>query len=79
MKYATVMFFSYLIAGLIPMLPFILDLDGAWKYSSAAALVSVYALVRTFNPDSNKAGIFTSVATVVLGVSVGAGQFLNTS
>jgi VIT1/CCC1 family predicted Fe2+/Mn2+ transporter len=80
MKYAAVMCISYLVAGLVPMLPFILDLDGAWKYSVAFALTAMYVLVRTFHEDSEKkAGVFTSVAAVVLAVSVFAGRFLNSS
>lgn len=75
-RYALVMCVSYIVAGLIPMLPFILDMDGAWKYSVGLSLAAIFTLVNVFHEDRKKASAFTSVASVILAVSIAAGRML---
>lgn len=76
LTYAGVMFVAYLLAGLVPMIPFLLHLDGAWKYSIAFAIASLFALVMLVQKDLEKATTLTAIGGVILGVSIAAGRFM---
>ena len=76
LSYAAIMFVAYLAAGLIPLAPFLLRLDGAWKYSIALAVASLFALVRIVQGDTKKAAALAGVGSIILGVSVATGRLL---
>ena len=75
--YAAVMFASYVAAGLIPLLPFLLDLDPAWKYSIAATLVAIFGLMMAVERRPAKASVLTGVGAIILGVSIVVGRAFN--
>jgi len=76
LKYALVMFLSYVLAGLVPMLPFILDFDHAWRYSFALAILALFSLLYWFDRKIKKASILATVGGVILGISVMTGSYL---
>lgn len=75
-KYATVMLVSYVLAGGIPLLPFLLDIDDAWQWSVALALATLFVLIMYVQGDPNKAGTLTSVGGSILAVSILSGRAL---
>lgn len=75
-KYALIMFVSYVLAGLVPLLPFIIDLPGAWRYSLGLALLALFALVYGVQKNIKKASILTGIGGLILGASVVAGRAL---
>lgn len=75
-KYAMVMFVAYIVAGLVPMLPFIFDLEDAWKYSFGLACVALFTLMYAFDRNPKKALALASIGGGIIGVSVMAGRAL---
>lgn len=80
LKYALVMFLSYVIAGLVPMLPFILSSPHPIFGSVVLALISLYTLGVYMSTDQKtrhaRAGILMSVGGAILGLSIGVGSYL---
>lgn len=75
-KYAAVMFLSYVIAGLVPLLPFMLMKSNAWPYSIALALISLFGLVAAIQKSLKTAGIYAGVGGLIMAVSIAAGRAL---
>jgi VIT1/CCC1 family predicted Fe2+/Mn2+ transporter len=82
-RYAGVMFVSYIVAGLVPLAPFLLGTRNAWRVSVALTVACLLALVfftqpaeRPLNERAKKAGLLAAVGTLILGISVGAGHLL---
>jgi VIT1/CCC1 family predicted Fe2+/Mn2+ transporter len=85
-RYAGVMFVSYVLAGLLPLAPFLLGAKHAWRYSMALAVLGLLGLAfltqpkeRAVGARAKKAGLLAGVGTLILGVSVGAGRVLQTA
>jgi VIT1/CCC1 family predicted Fe2+/Mn2+ transporter len=83
MKYAVAMLLSYVLAGAIPLIPFALDVPNAWIWSCGLALVSLFALLFTFQkktlPRKKKTQhsmVLTSIGAVILAISVVSGKYL---
>lgn len=79
LTYATVMFTAYAFAGLVPMLPFIVGVSGAWAYSIGLALLALWGLVMAVHRNVTKAATLAGIGGVVLGTSVLVGRALNAS
>jgi VIT1/CCC1 family predicted Fe2+/Mn2+ transporter len=73
--YATVMFLSYALAGLIPLLPFLLNIKAAWQTSLMLAVIAMYALLYMFQKRPVKAMAQTSVGAVILAISAIMGAY----
>lgn len=76
LHYALVMFFAYLLAGIIPLIPFMLELNEAWKYSVFLATSSLFALIYIFQKNTNKALLQTSIGFVILVISSVTGKYI---
>jgi len=74
LKYGLVMFFSYAFAGLIPLLPYILKLNDAWKYSITLTFLSLLTLIYTFQHDIKKTIKQTFIGFIILIISLNAGK-----
>lgn len=75
-QYALIMFFSYVLAGLVPLIPFILDVHGAWKYSVGLAIGALFCLILAVQKKPRKAAAVAGVGAVILGASISAGRVL---
>lgn len=73
-KYGLVMFFSYALAGLIPLFPYMLNLKDAWKYSIALTFISLWALIYTFQHDIQKTLKQTFMGFIILIISLNVGK-----
>lgn len=74
--YATVMFVSYVLAGLLPLLPFLADVQDAWKYSVGLALAALFVLVYGVQKNTRKATVLTGIGGTILAASIVAGKTL---
>lgn len=84
--YAGVMLVSYALAGLVPLAPFLLGADHAWRYSVVLAVAALAALVFLTQPKERgvkkralKAGALASIGTLILAISIGAGRLFNST
>ena len=75
-QYAIAMLVSYLLAGIVPLLPFIFKMENAWKYSIGLALACIFALIYTIERSPGKASLLTGIGAAIMGASIGAGQAL---
>ena len=69
-KYSVVMLASYMLAGLIPMLPFLLDVQDAWKWSLGGTLVSLFMLMRWYKKKTSDAVLLTTIAAAILAITI---------
>jgi VIT1/CCC1 family predicted Fe2+/Mn2+ transporter len=76
LTYSTVMFLSYMIAGFIPLLPFVLGIKAAWQTSLMLAVIAMYALLYVFQKKPVKALAQTSIGATILAVSAVMGVYL---
>lgn len=78
--YAGIMFISYFLAGLIPLLPFVISKSPstAWPLSIVLAMVSLFVLVAKVQGNPKKALAYTTVGTIIMCISIGAGRSLKT-
>jgi hypothetical protein len=74
LKYAAVMFASYMIAGGISLAPFFFDVDHAVVWACAVTLTALFALLYWFQRRAKKAAALTAIGAVILGISVLAGD-----
>jgi VIT1/CCC1 family predicted Fe2+/Mn2+ transporter len=72
--YAAVMFASYVMAGIIPMIPFIMKWKNAIPASVALAMFSLFLLVIWIQRDVLKALVLTAIGTLILVASITAGR-----
>lgn len=76
LTYSTVMFLSYMVAGFIPLLPFVLGIEAAWQTSLMLAVIAMYALLYVFQKKPAKALAQTSIGAVILAISAFMGMYL---
>ena len=75
MKYAGVMFGSYIAAGIIPILPFVLNVPHAWRWSATLPIVALFVLVKTMVSGSTReALVMTGAGAAVLATSIATGS-----
>lgn len=74
LKYGIIMFVSYALAGLIPLLPFILNIKNAWKYSILFTFSTLLMLIYTFQHDLNKTIKQTLIGFLILVISLNIGK-----
>lgn len=75
-KYASVMFMSYMLAGAIPLAPFALDIQHAWQWAFVLTLTSLFALLYWFQRIAKKAMVLTAIGGIILAISVYSGRSL---
>lgn len=75
--YAAVMLVSYVVAGMIPMLPFIFEWKQPVTISIALAVLSLFILIVSFQRNIYKAFILTFCGLVVMFISVQIGKVLD--
>lgn len=69
-KYSVVMLGSYSLAGLIPMVPFLLNVPDAWKWSVAGTLLSLFGLMRWYKKKTTDAALLTAIASAILTITI---------
>lgn len=79
LKYGLVMFFSYALAGLIPLLPFMLNLKDAWKYSILLTFITLSLLIYTFQHNIKKTIEQTFYGFIILLISLNIGKKIKQS
>ena len=65
-----------MIAGFIPLLPFVLGIKAAWQTSLMLAVIAMYALLYVFQKKPVKALAQTSIGATILAVSAVMGVYL---
>lgn len=75
-KYSAVMMGSYMLAGLIPMLPFLLGLDHAWKWSVGGTLIALFGLMYWYKKVVSHAALLTCIAASILIITITASKHL---
>ena len=73
-KYALTMFFSYSLAGLIPMIPFIFNFNQPWKYSIIFTITTLSLLIYTFQHNFKKTLQQTIYGIIILFLSLYIGK-----
>jgi VIT1/CCC1 family predicted Fe2+/Mn2+ transporter len=76
--YALVMFLSYTIAGLIPLLPFVFGWRHAVVISMLLAMTALFSMIWIFQRNMTKAIIMTSIGYVILVISIKVGMLVQT-
>jgi hypothetical protein len=78
--YAVVMLLSYVAAGLLVLLPYLLNLKTKLYWTLGLALAALYALLwwteRQREPPGKRAPLLTAVGAGILGVTAGVGRLL---
>lgn len=75
-KYSVVMLTSYTLAGLIPMLPFLFDVQDAWKWSVGMTLLALFGLMRWYKKKTPDAAVLTAIAGIILTITILASNHL---
>jgi len=79
-RYAVIMFSSYVAAGGLVLLPFALQARYAWQWSAGLSLAALWTLMYAYQKESpqrhRKAAALTSVAAVILAISVFSGNLM---
>jgi VIT1/CCC1 family predicted Fe2+/Mn2+ transporter len=74
--YGVVMFLSYAIAGLIPLLPYILKLNDPWKYTILFTILTLALLIYIFQHDIQKTIKQTIYGIIILFLSLYVGKII---
>lgn len=74
--YALVMFLSYMVAGLIPLLPFVFGWPHAIPASMTLAMSSLFVMIWVFQQNLHKALTMTVIGTVIMTISVTLGAIV---
>lgn len=77
MTYALTMFVSYILAGLIPLSPYFLDIKHAYRYSIILTIMTLFTLLIFIHKDYSKALIMTCIGLIILYISITLGKYLN--
>ena len=75
-KYSAVMLGSYVAAGLIPMLPFLLGVPDAWQWSLGATLTALFGLMYGYKKKVRDATVLTSIAGFILTLTIVTAKYL---
>jgi VIT1/CCC1 family predicted Fe2+/Mn2+ transporter len=75
-KYASVMFISYVLAGCIPLLPFALSLPSPAVWSVTASLTTLGAVLHAFQRNPRKTASFTTLAACIMALGAFSGKSL---
>jgi VIT1/CCC1 family predicted Fe2+/Mn2+ transporter len=73
--YAAVMFMSYALAGIIPMIPFVLKWKHAIPASVVLAMTALFLLALWIQKDVAKALLLTAIGTAIMFASIAAGRY----
>lgn len=76
LKYSLVMFVSYLLAGILVLSPFILELSNPVVWTIALALINIFYVVYYFQRQIKKSSIQTFIASIILFISIETGKYL---
>lgn len=74
LNYAIVMFLSYVLAGFIPLLPFILKLKNPWIYTILFTISTLSLLIYIFQHDIKKTITQTIYGIIILFLSLYVGK-----
>lgn len=75
--YAVTMFISYVVAGIVVLVPYILNLKHHYAYSIGTAIVLLFVLVYAIQKNVFKAAIMTVIGSIILGITIMVGRFLD--
>jgi VIT1/CCC1 family predicted Fe2+/Mn2+ transporter len=75
--YAAAMFASYVAAGVVVMLPFVLHAPHASAWSIALSIVGMFLIVAFFQNNVPRALAASAVGAAVLGLVVAAGRWID--
>lgn len=75
-KYSAVMLGSYVLAGLIPMLPFLLNVPDAWQWSVVGTLLALFGLIYGYKKKTQDALVLTSIAGFILTLTIITANYL---
>lgn len=76
--YALAMFLSYIVAGVVVILPYLLRLKHDYAYTVAIAVVLLFGLVWFVEKDLPKATAMTMLGVVILIATIVVGRYLET-
>ncbi len=74
--YAFVMFISYTVAGLIPLLPFLFGWRNAIVTSMILSMTTLYFMIWIFQRNATKAFVMTVIGYVIMMVSIRVGALV---
>jgi VIT1/CCC1 family predicted Fe2+/Mn2+ transporter len=74
LKYGVVMFLSYALAGIIPLLPYIFNLKNPWIYTITLTFTTLLGLIYTFQHDIQKTIKQTFIGFLILIISLNIGK-----
>lgn len=74
--YALTMFISYVVAGVVVLIPYILNLKHHYAYSIGIAIVSLFIIVYAIQKNIYKAAIMTVFGSIILAITIIVGRFL---
>ena len=75
--YAITMFISYVVAGIVVLIPYILNLKHNYAYSIGTAIALLFFLVYAMQKNVFKALLLTFVGSIILGIMIIVGRFLD--
>ena len=73
--YAAVMFMSYALAGIIPMIPFVLKWPHAIPASVVLSMTALFLLALWIQGNVAKALFLTAIGTAIMFASIAAGRY----
>lgn len=76
LKYSLVMFVSYVLAGILVLSPFILELSNPVVWTIVLALINIFYVVYYFQRQVKKSSIQTFIASIILFISIQTGRYL---
>lgn len=76
LMYAATMFFSYLVAGTLVLLPYLLKLPHMYVFSIVIAIVSLFLLILLVQKNVLRAFALTAVGGLILAVTIFIGRQL---
>lgn len=74
--YTLVMFVSYIVAGLIPLAPFLLNIKHPRLVSIGLSIVALFMLVYMTQANLFNAFALTFIGSLIMIVSIGVGSFI---
>lgn len=76
--YALTMFISYVVAGVVVLAPYALNLKDSYIVSIVLAIGLLFLLILSIQRDITKAILMTCLGAVILAITILTGKFLDT-
>lgn len=75
--YAVTMFISYVVAGVVVLIPYILNLKHHYAYSIGTAIILLFVLIYIIQKNLVKALVMTFIGSTILAITILVGRALD--